>query len=58
MLAPLNEQQQSFLEGANYVVALLALAGVGFYGNTRRKGEKPLELVLPEGLTAVAQEVG
>jgi len=57
VLASLNEQQQSFLEGANYVVALLALVAVGFYGNTRRRGEKPLELVPPEELSAVAQEV-
>jgi len=57
VLASLNDQQQSFLEGANYVIALLALAAVGIYGDVRRKGEKPLELLPPEKLSTAVQEV-
>jgi len=52
LLAPLNEGQQSFLEGANYVLALLALVAVGIVWNVRRRSERPLELVTSEAIEA------
>jgi len=48
ILAALTDQEQSFLEGANYVTGLLALIAVGITWGVRRKGEKPLELVPPQ----------
>jgi len=57
VLAPLNERQQSFWEGGNYVVALLALLVIGMVWNSRRRNEEPMELVPPEELAASAQEV-
>ena len=51
LLASLSEGQQSFWEGANYALALLALAALGVYWSLRRRNEKPLELpaVVPNG---------
>jgi len=48
VLRPLTESEQSFWEGANYVVALLALAAVGITWNARRRNEQPMELVSPQ----------
>ncbi len=45
VLAPIGEREQSFWEGANYVVALLALAVIGIVWNSRRRNEEPMELV-------------
>jgi ABC-2 type transport system permease protein len=45
VLNPLTESQQSFWEGANYVLALLALLGLGFIWRWRRQNEQPMELV-------------
>jgi ABC-2 type transport system permease protein len=50
VLAPLSEQQQSLWEGANYVVALLALLAIGVLWNLRRRSEQPLELLPPEAI--------
>lgn len=45
VLNPLTESQQSFWEGANYVLALLALVGLGLIWRWRRQNEQPMELV-------------
>ncbi len=44
VLAPLTEEQQSFWEGLNYVLALLALVGVGLVWRWRQRNERPLAL--------------
>lgn len=48
VLVPLTEAEQSFWEGANYVVALVALVAVGIFWRARRRNEAPMEL-LPHG---------
>jgi len=48
LLKPLGKQQQTLWEGANYVVALLALVVVGWVWNARQKGEQPMTLTEPE----------
>jgi ABC-2 type transport system permease protein len=50
VLAPLTEQQQSLWEGGNYVVALVALIAIGILWNTRRRNERPLELLPPKAV--------
>jgi ABC-2 type transport system permease protein len=45
VLEPMTEREQSFWEGANYVVALVALIVIGILWNTRRKNEQPMELL-------------
>ncbi|MGD2146206.1 MAG: Gldg family protein [Anaerolineae bacterium] len=57
VLAPLSERQQSFWEGGNYVVALLALVVIGMVWNSRRRSEEPMELLPPEELAASTPEV-
>ena len=47
VLNPLSENGQSFWEGANYVIALLALVAIGAYWNMRRRNEEPMELIVP-----------
>ena len=47
VLNPLTESEQSFWEGLNYVLALLALLAIGFIWRIRRQNEKPMELVPP-----------
>jgi ABC-2 type transport system permease protein len=44
VLVDMDEQEQSFWEAANYVVALLALGGVSAIAVSRRRGEQPLDL--------------
>jgi hypothetical protein len=44
VLEPMGESEQSFWEGANYVVALIALVFIGTVWNARRKNEEPIEL--------------
>ena len=39
--------EQTFWEGANYVVALLALIAIGVVWNARNKREEPMELIAP-----------
>ncbi len=48
ILKPLTESQQSFWEGANYLVALLALVAFGIIWNTHRRNEQPMELLPQE----------
>ena len=50
LLAPLTERAQSYWEGANYVVALLALVVIGIVWDTQRKNERPMELIDREEL--------
>jgi ABC-2 type transport system permease protein len=45
VLNPLTESQQTFWEGANYVLALLALIGLGVIWRWRQQNEEPMELV-------------
>jgi ABC-2 type transport system permease protein len=46
VLEPMRENEQSFWEGANYVVALVALVFIGTVWNARRKNEEPIQLVM------------
>lgn len=48
VLYSLSEGTQSFVEGTNYVLALVALAVVGIISAVRRRNEKPMELVKEE----------
>lgn len=45
ILAPLTESEQSFWEYVNYIVALLAVIGIGIVWRIRQHNEKPIELV-------------
>jgi ABC-2 type transport system permease protein len=45
VLSPLTESNQTFWEGANYAIALLALIGIGIIWQTRKKNEEPIELL-------------
>ena len=47
VLRPLAESERSFWEGANYVLALLALVGIGIVWNVRSKNEQPMALIEP-----------
>ena len=44
LLNPLTESEQTFWEGLNYVLALLALIAIGVIWNTRRHNEQPMIL--------------
>jgi ABC-2 type transport system permease protein len=48
VLDPLEEGQQSFWEGLNYIVALLALAAIAFLWTLRRRNEEPMALLPPQ----------
>jgi ABC-2 type transport system permease protein len=50
VLDPMTESQQSFWEGANYVVALVALIVIGILWNARRRNEQPMELLPPKAI--------
>lgn len=50
VLAPMTEREQSFWEGANYVVALAALVVIGILWNARRRNEQPMELLPPKAI--------
>ena len=45
LLIPMEEDEPSFWEGANYVVALIALVVIGTVWNARRRNEEPMQLV-------------
>ena len=47
LLADMNESQQTFWEGLNYAIALLALVAIGVVWNLRNKREEPMELIDP-----------
>jgi len=44
VLRPLSENQRTLWEAGNYVVALLALAGLGLVWRARQRSEPPMEL--------------
>ena len=46
VLVPLTERDQSFWEGTNYVLALIALIIIGVVWRTRKQNEEPMELLL------------
>ncbi len=48
VLRPMEQREQSTLEIVNYVVALAALIGIGGLWYTRRRNERPIELVQVE----------
>lgn len=45
VLNPLSPNQETFWEGLNYGLALLALVGIGLVWRMRRQSEQPMELV-------------
>ena len=45
LLRPLEKDEQSFWEGLNYAVVLLALIGIGVVWNVRQRSEEPMPLV-------------
>ncbi len=48
VLIPLSQNEQSFWEVANYVVALLSVVALGVVSSVRRRGEAPMDLLPPE----------
>jgi ABC-2 type transport system permease protein len=44
VLAPMEERDQAFWEGANYVIALFALGIVGFFWSMGVRNEEPMAL--------------
>jgi len=57
VLIPLEERAQSFWEGANYIVALVALLAISMVWSAHRRSERPIELLPAEGIRPSAQEV-
>jgi ABC-2 type transport system permease protein len=47
LLNDLDAGQHSFWEGLNYALGLVALVAVGVVWHLRRRGEEPMELVVP-----------
>ncbi|MGA9351412.1 MAG: Gldg family protein [Anaerolineae bacterium] len=45
LLKPLEKDEQSFWEGLNYALALLAVIGIGVVWNVRQRSEEPMPLV-------------
>ena len=45
LLKPMEKDEQSFWEGLNYAVALLAVIGIGVVWNVRQRSEEPMPLV-------------
>ncbi len=45
LLEPLEKSEQSFWEGLNYALALLAVLGIGVVWNVRQRSEEPMPLV-------------
>ncbi len=45
LLKPMEKDEQSFWEGLNYALALLAVIGIGVVWNVRRRSEEPMPLV-------------
>jgi len=47
ILKPITEREQSLWEGANYMLALVALVTIGIVWNMRSKNEAPIKLIKP-----------
>ncbi len=45
LLRPMEKDEQSFWEGLNYALALLAVIGIGVVWNVRQRSEEPMPLV-------------
>jgi len=45
LLRPMAKDEQSFWEGLNYALALLAVIGIGVVWNVRQRSEEPMPLV-------------
>jgi ABC-2 type transport system permease protein len=45
LLKPMEKDEQTFWEGLNYALALLAVIGIGVLWNVRRRSEEPMPLV-------------
>jgi ABC-2 type transport system permease protein len=45
LLKPMEKSEQSFWEGLNYALALLAVVGIGVVWNVRQRSEEPMPLV-------------
>jgi ABC-2 type transport system permease protein len=56
VLNPLTESEQSLWEGANYAIALLALAVIGVLWSTRRRNERPMELLPPQAISTAKRK--
>ncbi len=57
VLSPEAEERQSFWEGLNYAIALLALVGIGVVWNVQRRNEEPMELVPVGGTVSQLETV-
>lgn len=55
LLKPLSDQEQSFWEALNYVLALLALGALYLIWRMRKRSEQPMPLVLPAGASGPAR---
>jgi ABC-2 type transport system permease protein len=58
VLAPMNENQQSFWEATNYVVALLSVVGLAVVSTVRRRQEAPMVLLPPEEVGYAGRGIG
>jgi ABC-2 type transport system permease protein len=56
VLSPLVQNTQSFWEGLNYVLAVLALAAIAIVWQMSRRREKPMELVPREEITTQEEQ--
>ncbi|MBN1248400.1 MAG: Gldg family protein [Anaerolineae bacterium] len=52
VLIPMAENEQSFWEAVNYVLALISVVAIAGVSTVRRRNEAPMELVPPEGFAA------
>jgi len=48
LLKPMEKSEQSFWEGLNYALALLAVIGIGVVWNAQQRSEEPMPLVDPD----------
>jgi ABC-2 type transport system permease protein len=58
LLEPLEKEQQSFWEVLNYALVLVALVIIGGVWTLRRRSERPMELIEPEGAEAQPEDTG
>jgi len=58
LLKPMEKGEQSFWEGLNYALALLAVIGIGVVWNVRQRSEEPMTLVAAETASAEDAEEG